>query len=272
MSDYRLIQYDEESNNQRIEDFVRKNIEQYIDKDKQYKEDKIENLMYEIRQYKMKVYIVYDGAFPIGIIACSTKTFYYHQILRFIFLEKSYQTHIVYENILDLLCEMDDYSGLAIITKESLDGIYLDSGFFQVLLKNPEHALIYLRTPNKDESINGDLYLKRHMVYMKKYVSLYSTVIYMSLLFGASIFFLLIYSFNQSLLIYYRLLPLLISATFLILIFVFRRLLNNHNQQGVLNFGFHYEMTYIRQFQYRFTSKTKEFFSSFIQAFLDSGL
>jgi hypothetical protein len=272
MSNYRLIQYDEDSNKQGLKDFVRKNIEQFINKDKKNKEDMIEHIMFEIWQYNMKVFIAYDGAYPIGIIVCSTKTFYYHQILRFIFLEKAYQTHIIYDNILDLLCEMDDYSGLAIISKEPIEKIYSDSKFFQVRLKNPEHALIYLRTSKMDESFNGDIYFKKHMTYMKKYVSLYSALIYTSILFGASIFFLIIFSLNQSLAIYYRLLPLLISATFFVLIFVFKRLLNKHNQQGVLNFGFHYEMTYIRQFQYRFTSKTKELFSSFFQAYLDSGL
>ncbi len=272
MDDYRLIQYDEDSNNQLLKDLVRKYIEEHIDNAKLNKEDTIEHLMFEIWQYKLKIYIAYDGGYPIGVIACSTRTFYYHQILRFIFVEKKYQTHKAYENLLDILNEITGYSGLAIISQEPIEKAYLESGFFQTNYINPEHALVFLRKSESDNCLNGDTYLKKHIKYMKKYVSLYSAVFYTSILFGASLFFVILFSFNQSLGFLRRLIPLIVSIILFAFIFAFKNLLNKHNQRGELIFGFQYDMTYINQFQYKFRSKTKVFFISFIQAFMDSGL
>jgi len=65
---------------------------------------------------------------------------------------------------------------------------------------------------------------------------------------------------------------IIISVGLFASIFVSRHLLKKFNAKGAATFGFQYNMTYINLFQYNFKSKTKELFSSFIQALIDAGV
>ena len=65
---------------------------------------------------------------------------------------------------------------------------------------------------------------------------------------------------------------LLIAISLFAYIFLSRHLLKKYNAKGEKTFGFIYNMTYINLLQYKFTSKTKEFFTNFIQALKDSGV
>jgi len=165
----------------------------------------------------------------------------------------------------------DGYSGLAIISPKPIEINYLEAGFFQGQHKNDEHALVYLRTLI-DDDFNGYSYFKNHRDYMKKYVTIYAKIIYTSVIVGTSLFFIILFSFNQSLDIIIRLIPVFISIILLVLIFIFKHLLKKHNQRGESLFGFPYDMVYINQFHYKFRIKTKAFFISCIQAFIDLGL
>lgn len=272
MNEFRLIEYDYYSNNALVKDVIMNYLDEHLSEVKSSKNDTIDQLMYEISQYKIKVLIAYDGEHPFGIIACSTSTFFYHQILRFIFLEYKYQKNEVYNSLFDLLIQDFAYKGLAIISREPIADDYIDAGFFRVDYKNSEKSLVYLRTLDQTDILNKEEYLQRNIRYMKRFITLYGSFFYTTVLFIFSMVINLLIIFNQSIDFFIRLIPLFISIGLLILIFLTRGLLKKHNTNGINVFGFQYEMAYINRFQYKFRSKTKEFFVSCIQAIIDSGI
>jgi hypothetical protein len=231
-----------------------------------------DQIMCNIASYKTKIFIAYDGGYPFGIVACTNRTFYYHQILQFIYLERKYQTIEIYNNIFDLLIQTIRYSGLAIITQNPISEEYFKSGFFQIDFKNSEKALVYLRTTNRNDEYNKEEYIRKHVKYLKNYKRLYSSFVYSIFLFSLSIINILLFVFNDSVSLYIKVPLLLVAISLFAYIFLSPHLLKKYNAKGEKTFGFTYDMPYINLIQYKFTSKTKEFFSNFVQALKDSGV
>lgn len=270
MNHFRLTEYDYNTSNELIKGVIANYLTEHLSEVKSSKNDTIDQLMYEISQYKIKVFIAYDGGYPFGIIACSTSTFFYHQILRFIFLESKFQTNEVYNSLFDLLIQVTGYKGLAIISQNPIADDYIDSGFFQVDYKNSEKSFIYLRTLDQTHKLNNEEYLQKNVKYMKRFILLYSSLFYTVVLFILSMVFTLLYIFNHSVGYLTRIAPLLISIGLFALAFLFKHFLKQHNTKGYVAFGFQYDMVHINRFQYKFRSKTKEIFISCVQALLDS--
>ncbi|MBU1093972.1 MAG: hypothetical protein KKH01_05880 [Firmicutes bacterium] len=272
MNEYRLVKYDYDSSDELAKAFILNFINEHLSEIKSSKDDTVEQIMYEISQYGVRIFIVYDGGHPFGIVACSTRTFYYHQILRFIYLESKFQTTEVYNSVFDTLIQITGYKGLAIISKIPIAEEYINSGFFQVDYKNPEKSLVYLRTRDITDKTNREEYIRKHIKYMKNFKLLYGSFFYIVFLFALSSIFTLLFVFNSSVSSFVKMPLIIISIGLFASIFVSRYLLKKYNVKGEAAFGFQYNMTYINLFQYKFKSKTKELFSSFIQALIDAGV
>lgn len=272
MNEYRLIKYDHDSSDELIQSIVLKYINEHSSKIQMSSEDALNRLLYEISQYQVKIYIVYDGGYPFGVVACSTRAFFYHQILRFIILENEFRTSEVLNSICDLLIQSTGYEGLAIISQNPIADEYVNAGFFQVDYKNPEKSLVYLRSPDLTDNVDKEEYVKKHVKYMRNYKLLYSSFFYIVFLFTLSAISTLLFGFNSSVSLHVKMMLYIVSIGLFVCMFLSKYLLKRYNSKGKAAFGFQYNMTYINLFQYQFKSKTKELFSSIIQALIDVGV
>lgn len=272
MNEYRLIEYDHDSSDDATKNLVSNYVLTHISEDKSSNDEIYNEIMYEISNYKTKVFIAYDGGYSFGIIACSNRTFYYHQILQFVYLEDKYKSIEIYSSICDLLIQANKYSGLAIITQNPITEEYISFGFFQIDFKNSEGSLVYLRTLDKEDESHKEEYISKHVKYQKNYKLLYSSFFYSIFLFSLSLIITFLVVFNPSINLFVKVPILIITTGLFVCIFLSRYLLKKYNIKGESNFGFQYDIVYINLFQYKFTSKTKEFFSNFVQALKDSGV
>ena len=272
MNEYRLVEYDHDSGDDTTKNLVSSYVLSYVSTNKSSSDSVFDKLMNEITSYKTKVFIAYDGGYSMGIIACCNRTFYYHQIIQFIYLEEKYQSTEIYDFLWNLLIQTTRYSGLAIITQNPIAEEYFNSGFFQVDYKNPEGSLIYLRTTNRNDEYKKEEYVKKHVKYLKNFKRLYNSFVYSIFLFTISIINILLFIFNESVSMFVKVPLLIVAVSLFVNIFLSRHLLKKYNVKGEETFGFIYDMTYINLLQYKFTSKTKEFFANFLQALKDSGV
>lgn len=271
MNEYTLINYDVSTDNKLLKDVIFNLFNKYLLDNKVSNPNAFNHLMNDITYYKTKIYIAYDGGYPFGIIVCSTKTFFFHQIINFISLEDKYQTNEVYNILFDLIITTSQYKGLAIISQNTISNEYLNSGFFQVDFKNSHKSLIYLRTLNPKDKLNPNDYLKKHVKYQKKYISIYSSFYYILSVFVISILSFLIATESSDTLFINYILPIISIGLFTGLV-ISKYLLKSYNTQGLINFGFEYDMVYIKKFQYKFRNKSQETFLAFVNAYIDSGI
>jgi len=272
MNEYRLFEYDHDSSDDTTKELVSSYVLSYVSRNMSSSDNIFDKLMDEIISYKTKVFIAYDGGYPMGIIACYNRTFYYHQIIQFIYLEEKYRSTENYDFLWDLLIKTTRYSGLAIITQNPIAEEYQNTGFFEVDYKNAEKSLIYLRTLNKKDEDNKEAYVKKHVKYLKNFKLLYSSFFYAILLFMISLINVLLFVFNESVSLFVKVPLLLVTVLLFTCIFLSKYLLKKYNNKGENAFGFTYDIVYVNLFQYKFTNKTKEFFTNFIQALKDSGV
>ncbi len=108
MNEYRLFEYDYDSSDDTTKELVSSYVLSYVARNMSSSDNAFDKLMDEIISYKTKVFIAYDGGYPMGIIACYNRTFYYHQIIQFIYLEEKYRSTENYDFLWDLLIKQLD--------------------------------------------------------------------------------------------------------------------------------------------------------------------